>query len=116
MNGSRSDIVTTRADGRATVWGMRWNRLPGTVSIRITAAKDGVRAGMVSTQYIDKTAVVSNGTGMHVGHSKLILISLAIAGATGAGFAATSLKNSKTAAAPTPTLTIGAPTVLIGAP
>ncbi len=116
MNGSRSDIVTTQADGRATVWGMRWNKVPGTVSIRITAAKDGVRAGMVSTQYLDGAAQSSRGGTGGGSRSKLILITLAVAGAAGAGFAATAMKNTKSAAAPTASLTIGAPTIVIGPP
>jgi hypothetical protein len=115
-NSSRNDIVTTQADGRATVWGMRWNKLSGTVSIRITGAKDGVRAGMVSTQYLDSAALASQGTAMHGSHSKLILITLAVAGAAGAGFAATAFKSSKTASPPIATLTIGPPTVVIGGP
>src|SRR5258708_2601020 len=38
VSGGRSEIVPTRADGQATVWGMQWNRTPGPFEIRRTAA------------------------------------------------------------------------------
>ena len=31
-SGGRTEIATTRADGRAAVWGMQWNRTSGTRS------------------------------------------------------------------------------------
>ncbi|MEQ1884362.1 MAG: hypothetical protein ABL967_04825 [Bryobacteraceae bacterium] len=52
-SGARNEIVTTRADGRATVWGMQWNRTPGPFEIRITAAKGQARAGILCTQYLN---------------------------------------------------------------
>lgn len=119
MNGNRTEIATTQADGRATVWGMRWNKVPGTVSIRITAAKDGVRAGMVSTQYIDAAARMSGGSVVPRGHPRTLLMALiVVAGAAGAGLAAGSMRGGKTttAATPTQTLSIGVPTIIIGAP
>lgn len=118
ISGGRTDIVNTQADGRASVWGMRWNKIPGAVSLRITAAKEGVRAGVVSTQYIDATAAVSSARVSSGGHSKLLLITLVVAGAAGAGLAAGALRGSKTptTATPTATLSIGTPTVIVGAP
>jgi hypothetical protein len=35
--GLRTEVVTTGPDGRATVWGMQWNKTAGPVQIRITA-------------------------------------------------------------------------------
>ena len=52
QNNSKTEIAATSADGRATVWGMRWNKTVGTVSIRITAAKGATRAGTTATQII----------------------------------------------------------------
>ncbi|MEQ1946029.1 MAG: hypothetical protein ABL995_02500 [Bryobacteraceae bacterium] len=52
-SGGRNEIVTTKADGRATVWGMQWNRTPGPFEIRITAAKGQARAGILCTQYLN---------------------------------------------------------------
>ena len=117
INGSRTEIVSTQADGRATVWGMRWNKTPGTVTIRITAAKDGVRAGIISTQYLDSAAAVQSAKApAHKSH--LMLITIAIAGAAGAGLAAGALRGSKTTAA-TPAaaaISIGTPTATVGGP
>lgn len=118
INGGRTEIVTTQADGRAGVWGMRWNKSTGTVSIRVTAAKEGVRAGLVSTQRIDAAAETQAARVSSGGHSKLLLITLVVAGAAGAGLAAGTLRGAKTAsAAPTATvLSVGTPTVIVGAP
>jgi hypothetical protein len=118
MNGNRTEIATTQANGRATAWGMHWNKVPGTVTMRITAAKDGVRAGLVSTQYLDAAARAPSGVVGHRGLSKTLLVALVVvAGAAGAGLAAGSMGGSKTSAAtPTQTLSIGIPTIIIGAP
>lgn len=117
INDSRTDIVTTQNEGRATVWGMRWHKTPGTVAVRITAMKDGVRAGMICTQYLDSASKAPSAS-IGQGHSKLLLISLAVATAAGVGLAAGALRNSKTnpTAAPVPTISIGTPTVIVGAP
>ncbi len=117
-SGSRTEIGTTQADGRVSVWGMRWNKVPGTVSVRITAAKDTVRAGLVSTQYIDAAAANDNSSRIaRGGHSKMVFIALAVAGAAGAGVAAGALRNSKAAAAtPVQAVTIGTPVAIIGGP
>ena len=118
LSGGHTEIVNTKADGRASVWGMRWNKAPGTVSIRVTAAKEGVRAGLVSTQYIDTGAAIQTQKMSNGGHSKLLLITLVVAGAAGAGLAASSLHGSKTATAVVTTtpLSIGTPTIVLGGP
>jgi hypothetical protein len=119
MSGSRTEIATTQADGRAAAWGMHWNKLPGAVPLRITAVKDGIRAGIVATLYLDASApaaAAQNGKIGHGGHAKLIYISLAVAGAAGAGLAMGLHGNKSTQSNPTQTLTIGAPTAIIGAP
>jgi hypothetical protein len=54
VSGGRTEIVTTRADGRATVWGMQWNRTPGPFEIRITAAKGQARAGILCPLYLNE--------------------------------------------------------------
>ena len=51
-SGKRDQVVTTGPDGRATVWGMQWNKTAGPVEFRITAAKDQERAGTLATQYL----------------------------------------------------------------
>ena len=55
--GLRTEIVTTGADGRASVGGMQWNKTAGPIEIRITAVKDQARAGIISTQYLNETAL-----------------------------------------------------------
>ena len=117
MSGSRTEIATTKDDGRAAAWGMRWNKTPGTVKLRITAAKEGVRAGVVCTQVIDASAPVTPAKVARGGHSKLLIVALVAAGAAGVGLAVGSMGGSKSSAvAPTQTLSIGTPTVIIGGP
>lgn len=118
IGGGRTAIVNTQGDGRASVWGMHWNQVAGAVSIRITAAKAGIRAGLVSTLYIDAAAKPTSARVSNGGHSKLLLIGLAVAGAAGAGVVAGLARGSKSGstAAPTATLTIGTPSVVVGGP
>jgi hypothetical protein len=51
-NGTRTEIATTNANGRVTVWGMKWNRIPGSISVRVTAAKGETRAGAIVQQIL----------------------------------------------------------------
>jgi hypothetical protein len=55
--GLRTEVVTTGPDGRASVTGMQWNKAAGPMEIRITAVKDQARAGIISTQYLNDTAL-----------------------------------------------------------
>lgn len=55
-SGLRTEIVTTGADGRASIGGMQWNKTAGPMEIRITAIKDQARAGIITTQYLNDTA------------------------------------------------------------
>jgi hypothetical protein len=117
LNGGRADIATTGDDGRAAVWGMRWNKTTGTVSVRITAAKDGIRAGILSTQTIDATAPSASDRSVRGGRSRLLIVTLAVAAAAGAGIAAGTMRGSKSTEPPAAAgISIGAPTVIIGAP
>lgn len=116
-SGSRTEIVTTTADGKASVWGMRWNRTPGTVELKITAIKDGVRAGIISTQHLSDSVAPGSGAPSGFsrgGHGKLLWISLAVAGAAGGGLAMGIRHSSPPAASPTTALSIGTPTIIIG--
>ena len=114
--GSRTEVVTTRQDGRATVWGMKWNRTPGVVQLRITAMKNGVRAGIVSVQHLSDTPVTVRD---HASHgNRLLLIGLAVAAAAGTGLALGMARGTKTAASASTAvpLSIGTPSVIVGAP
>lgn len=120
-NGSRTEITTTKADGRASAWGMQWNRTEGSFEIRITAAKGQARAGTVCAVYLSKlTASAESGSSapLKIARShKWLWIGLAAAGAAGAVIAASALRGKSVPVGPaaTPT-TIGIPTIVIGAP
>src|SRR5271154_1140176 len=97
-SGLRTEIVTTGPDGRATVWGMQWNKTAGPVEIRITAIKEQARAGIVSTQYLsDSVTAQSGGEGVfrtsHSGH-KWLWVAGVVAVGVGAGAAFFLLKKS----------------------
>jgi hypothetical protein len=114
-SGLRTEVVTTAPDGRATVWGMQWNKTPGLVEIRITAIKDPARAGIITTQYLsDALAPKAGGEGSftapHKGHAKWILIAAAVGGGAAAGVA---FAHSKGAAAGVASGPVG---VMIGNP
>ena len=85
-NGSKTEIVATHADGRASVWGMKWNRLAGAFDVSITATKGSARAGTVCSQHLTEAtgpAAVQGGSSFN---HKWLWIGLAAAGA-GAGIA-----------------------------
>jgi hypothetical protein len=120
-SGARTEVVTTRQDGRASVWGMKWNHTPGALEIRITAAKDGVRAGLVSTQHLSKPSdMTTEGTGVGRGRlsSRLLVLGLAVAGAAGGGLALGMSRGARSspAAAATVPLSVGPPSVIVGTP
>jgi len=85
-SGSRTETLNTRADGRASVWGMRWNKQAGSVDVIITASKGQAHAGTVCSLRLTESAggqSISNGGSSH----KWLWIALAAAGAAGAGVA-----------------------------
>ena len=119
-SGLRTQVVTTGADGRATVLGMQWNKTPGPVEIHITAVKDQARAGLISTIYLNDTASPkAGGEGTfttHKSHSKWLLIGAIAGGAAAAGLA---LGRSHSTTAPTSlsiSTSIGTPSIIVGHP
>lgn len=120
-SGLRTEVVTTSPDGRATVWGMQWNKTAGTVEIRITAVKDQARAGIISTQYLSDTIAPKGGgdgvfTASHKGRTKWIVAAVAAGGAV-AALAFGKGKGGAPAAAGTPAgIQIGNPSITIGHP
>lgn len=117
-SGSRTEIATTHADGRATVWGMQWNHTAGSFEIRITAIKGQTRAGTVTQQFLTNSPEASHNapTGFRRGH-KWLWITLAVAGAAAGGVAATALAGkTPPPAPPAQGLQIGAPTINLGRP
>jgi hypothetical protein len=84
-SGSKTELLTTHADGRASVWGMRWDRQAGSFSIRVTASKGAARAGTVVSQHLAEAPgpTASVGSPSH----RWLWIALAAAGAAGVGVA-----------------------------
>lgn len=112
-SGGRMELAATGVDGRASVWGMQWNRVTGPLELRITAAKDQMRASIVCPLNLTEAAPKEARS-----HRKLWII-LGIAGGV-AGAAATlggsSSQGGNGAAAVVNTPTIGAPAVVISHP
>ena len=120
-NGSRAEITTTRADGRASAWGMQWNRTEGSFEIRITAVKGQARAGTVCAVYLSKlTAAMAEGGSAappKLGKNrKWMWITLATVAGVGVVLGVTALAGKSTVpVGPTVTpTTIGTPTIVIG--
>ncbi len=122
-NGLASEIVTTGADGRASTSAIRWNRIAGTVDIRVTAVKDRLRAGAIISQYLAEpgsslAAPASAAKTSHPRH-RLRTISLLVAVAAGAGFGAGLATRTRSSAAgskaPAP-VEIGNPTITLSKP
>lgn len=116
----KSAIVTTGADGRATIWGMQWNKVPGEFEIRVTASKGQARAGIAVRQYLAENIKQAGGEGTftvsHRGRNKWLLLSVVAAGAV-AGLAVA--RSSSKTATPAPTaapVQIGNPGLIVGPP
>ena len=122
-NGSRLEIATTKADGKASAWGMQWNRTEGSFEIRITAVKGQARAGTICPVYLSKEtakATAESGTSSPMKlarNHKWLWIGLAVAGgaviAVAGGAAAAKSSTAPPGPAVTPT-TIGTPAIVIG--
>jgi hypothetical protein len=118
-NGSHTEIATTKADGRASAWGMQWNRTEGSFEIRITAVKGTAHAGTVCAVYLSKaTAESGSSSPLKLARNhKWMWITLAVAGVAGVVVAAAALGGKSTPVGPTTTpTTIGTPSIVIGQP
>jgi len=121
-SGMRTETVITEADGRASVWGMQWNRVSGRMEVRITAVKGDARAGAICALSLTN-ALVSNeprdtsGPSVFSRHRK-IWIGVAIAAGAFAGAAAATSRGTPAAAAPGTINApqIGTPSIIIGKP
>jgi hypothetical protein len=124
-NGTRTEIVSSGPNGRATVWGMKWNRLPGEFSIRVTAAKGETRAGaLVRQALVEPSALqsVAAGAGKQdfarykVRRGKRwIWLSALAAGAAGGGLAFGARTGGKTTGPVAGVgITIGSPRITVG--
>lgn len=121
-SGLRTEVVVTGPDGRASVWGMQWNKTPGTVEIHITALKGQARTGIISTQYLSDTAAPKPGgegvfTASHKGHKWLWIAAIAGGAAAGGAYAFLRSPGSPSSSSPAVTgLSIGTPSITIGHP
>lgn len=121
-SGMRTEIATTSADGRASVWGMQWNRIAGPLEVRITAAKGQARAGTVCGLFLSDAAVATEprsakGPGWR-SHRK-IWLGIAIAAGAFAGVAAVTNRGAPGQASGSASVgapQIGTPTIIIGKP
>lgn len=120
-NGTRTEIASSGPNGRATVWGMKWNRTAGGFWIRITAAKGETRAGAVVQQSLAEPtqALAANGKQDVVRYklrrsSRWIWLSAIAAGATGGGLAFGSRSGAKTPGAAAVSISIGNPSISVG--
>jgi hypothetical protein len=122
FNGNmRTDIVSTGPDGRASAGPIQWNRLPGAISIRLTASKSTVRAGALISQYLTDSPAVAARAGAS-GRSRWFTTALIIGGA-GAGALAVAMVKSpgssaSAAGSPVPAspISIGTPSITVGRP
>ena len=117
--GGKSEIVTTKSNGIATVWGMQWNKTPGSFEIRVTASKGHARAGITITQYLSEERQAGGDgtfTASHRSRNKWLLVAAVAAGAA-AGLALRGSSSKSTPATPaTVPLQVGNPTIIIGHP
>jgi hypothetical protein len=123
-NGLRTDVATTDTHGRATVRAVTLNRTSGRFQVRVVAAKEQARAGIISFQYIVEPAggapVIAKAGHSHLGRW-LAIAALAGAGAAGGILAGGHGSTAATAPppappVPSPATTIGTPTVKVGTP
>lgn len=121
--GLRTEIVKTGPDGRASVWGMQWSKTPGPMEIRITAVKDQARAGIISSQYLNDTALPQAGSdgvfkASHKSKTKWLILGAAVAGAAAAGVAFGQSHSAAPAAgtASAAAISIGSPNIIVGHP
>jgi hypothetical protein len=133
-NGLSTEVATTDAKGRASVYGLQVNRVGGRFPVRIVASKEQARAGVISLQYVAETTAVrhpaaasaaedhSSPAGQPVvaahRHGKWLIVAAVVAGGAAAGaLGATRGASSKPAAAPSaPTLAIAVPTIVVVKP
>ena len=119
--GGKTEIATTKTDGIAAVWGMQWDKTPGTFEIKVTASKGQARAGIAVTQYLSTTAKPTSGgegnfTASHHSMTKWLIIGAVVAGGAAAGIGLRGSKSSSTPAPATTPTQVGNPTIYVGHP
>ena len=120
-SGMRTEIATTSADGRASVWGMQWNRITGPLQVRITAAKGQARAGTVCGLFLSDAALSTEPRSAKAPgwrSNRKIWLGIAIAAGAFAGVAVVTNRGTPgaTAAGTVSAPQIGTPTITIAKP
>ncbi len=119
--GSRMEIGNTRDGGRAGVWGMRWNRIPGRFEVRVTAVKGQARAAASVAQSLSDAPERKTLNPRVSGGHKLLWIALAggaaaaVAGVAGRGSASSGGAQAVVTGG-VGSLQIGTPTITVGRP
>jgi hypothetical protein len=113
FDGTKSLTVTTDAQGRAALRGIRFNGLSGQMQIRVTASSGGQTATATITQ--TNVAGAAASSGLSTTAKVLIIVAIAAGAAVGA-ILATRGSSSSSSAASTPPITITAGTPTVGAP
>ncbi|MDX2152203.1 MAG: hypothetical protein SFV54_15805 [Bryobacteraceae bacterium] len=131
-SGLRTEVAITTGDGRASVFGVQWNKLPGPLQVRVTAARAGTRAGILVPLYLaDPAAVAPSSPDSKParvrragGRGKAIMLTVLVAAAGGG--AAIGLSRSRSASTPaaaalppaasTSGPSVGNPSITIGRP
>jgi len=122
-NGLRTDVITSDSRGRATLPGLTLNRVAGRFQVRIVAAKEQARAGIVSLQYIAEpgggAAAAPSAGGSHHRARWIAIGALAAGGAAAAilaGRSGASAAPASQTSTTAPVLSIGSPTITVGKP
>ncbi|MBI4874519.1 MAG: hypothetical protein HY822_07795 [Acidobacteria bacterium] len=127
-SGMKTEVAITGAGGRASVWGIQWNRTAGPFQVRVTTVKGQNRAGIAISQYLsdaapDQAATARISAGRGRGKWVYAVLLVAAAGAAASGAAMGLSRESKSAPAPlaadalsAPAVQVGPPTVTIGKP
>lgn len=118
-NGLTTEVAITGRDGRTALSGVRFNKTPGPFDIRVTAVKGQVRAGTAIPRQLSTAegARIATQAAYHAPRKRLKLILLVAgvaAGSVAAGLAYS--KRSGSAASTGDSLSVGMPTITIGAP
>jgi hypothetical protein len=118
-NGLSADVVITGADGMALVRGVHWNKRPGALKMRVTAAKGQVRAAAaVSMELVGSGDSRASQTTAKAGRSRtkvVVLLVCAAAGSVAAGLAV-SRRSPPGSSSSGDGLSIDRPTLTVGAP
>ncbi len=112
--GLRSDLAITDDHGRASMRRFQVNRFPGQFEIRISVAKEQVRAGTVSFQYVSDAKQAGAAAGRWRRWKTVMVV--AAAAAAGGAAAAKLGGPAEAAGAGAAAVSVGSPVITVGKP